>query len=359
MKQSDLTFALVSLVTLTAIAAILALVFSGFLDFQSTPPIPSQSRGAAALTIADQPPVIQSEGVPVYSPPRPEEAPEDIREAVMLGYNIIVDTKTYAGEYVGNDLNCTNCHFNGGMNHAGHGGGLSLVGVAAKYPKYRSRREGSADLVQRTNGCFERSQNGKALPPNSDEMIALMTYYHWISKGVPIYADIPWLGLQKFPDAAQKGNIQAGTDVYGSTCAPCHGPDGQGTTIAPPLWGPGSYNDGAGMSRPDTLAPFALLNMPKGNPTLTKDQAMDVATYVNNQPRPHFSQSQGSSGQSSSDQGTPGEDDSSNQSSSGQNSASERSTDQTASGQGNSNQTASGQHQSDQDSSNQNAPDNP
>lgn len=289
MKRTDLVFSLVMVGGMAAIGAVLILIFARFIDFGEELK-PSQS--VRPLTVAGEPPVIQSEGVPLYSPPRPEEAPEGIREAVMLGYNIIVDTQTYARDYVGNELNCTNCHFNGGMTHAGRTGGLSLVGVAAKYPKYRNRREGVTDLAQRTNSCFERSQNGRPLPPNSDEMKGVLTYYHWISKGVPIYADIPWLGLKAFPGPVDQGNPEQGSEVYATTCAPCHGPQGKGTIIAPPVWGSGSFNDGAGMSNPETLAPFVFHNMPKGNPILSKEAAIDVAVYVNRQPRPRFAPGQ-------------------------------------------------------------------
>jgi thiosulfate dehydrogenase len=42
------------------------------------------------------------------------------------------------------------------------------------------------------------------------------------------------------------------------------------------------------MSKPETLANFALLNMPRGNPTLTLEEAQNVAAFVDSQPRPHF-----------------------------------------------------------------------
>ncbi|MCA9284269.1 MAG: hypothetical protein KDA22_03575, partial [Phycisphaerales bacterium] len=42
---------------------------------------------------------------------------------------------------------------------------------------------------------------------------------------------------------------------------------------------------------PRTLAAFTYLNMPKGNPDLTVEQAIDVAAYVASQPRPRFAAS--------------------------------------------------------------------
>jgi thiosulfate dehydrogenase len=59
----------------------------------------------------------------------------------------------------------------------------------------------------------------------------------------------------------------------------------------PPLWGPGSYIDGAGMTRPNTAANFIRANMPFGtdyaHPVLSAQDAFDVAAFVDSQPRPH------------------------------------------------------------------------
>jgi thiosulfate dehydrogenase len=60
--------------------------------------------------------------------------------------------------------------------------------------------------------------------------------------------------------------------------------------MLPPLWGPDSYNDGAGMARLINFANFIHFNMPHGadylNPQLSVAQAWDVAAYVLSQPRP-------------------------------------------------------------------------
>lgn len=134
---------------------------------------------------------------------------------------------------------------------------------------------------------MQRSENGKVLPFDSKEMTAMVTYLQWISKGIPVYAEVPWLGTGKM-EGYQEGNNETGATVFSSKCSPCHGADGQGTPAGPAVWGDKSYNDGAGMSKPETLANFAILNMPLGNPTLTQQEAQDVAAFVNSQPRPHF-----------------------------------------------------------------------
>lgn len=261
-----------------AVTAALTLILAQFVDFAPVPP-----SSVVRTTAAGQPQAL----VAVYKPPRLEDAPADLKDAVMLGAGIVTDTRKLAASYVGNTLACSNCHFGGGISQGGQNGGLSLVGVAAKYPQYRQREGYSVDLVTRINDCFQRSESGKALPAEAKEMQALLAYFHWISKDIPIYAEVPWSTLEKIksdhqPDAA------AGKDVYAQMCSACHGADGSGSTVAPPVWGANSYNDGAGMAQAETLAAFARLNMPRGNANLTVDQALDVAQFIDSQPRPHF-----------------------------------------------------------------------
>jgi thiosulfate dehydrogenase len=55
------------------------------------------------------------------------------------------------------------------------------------------------------------------------------------------------------------------------------------------VWGPQSYNIGAGMARVRTAAEFISRNMPLDAPgTLSDQQAIDVAAYVNGHARPDY-----------------------------------------------------------------------
>jgi len=56
--------------------------------------------------------------------------------------------------------------------------------------------------------------------------------------------------------------------------------------LFPPLWGPDSFNDGAGMGRVLTAARFIKARMPLGKPDLSDDEAFDVAALINSKPRP-------------------------------------------------------------------------
>jgi thiosulfate dehydrogenase len=279
MNQAKLFFSLTLLVLLLIFGAWLVFFFqwSAPMPRTATPAAAGAGTGTAA---APAPAPLE----PAFNPPAPEDAPEKIRPMVMLGYKIMTETKKYAPEYVGNDMACTNCHFDGGRSKDT----ISLVGVAAKYPLYRGRREYTADLALRSQGCFERSMNGKAPAPDSQIMQSLLVYYQWISKGIPIYSTPPWAVLAHHLDSEHKPDAAAGKVVFKDICSRCHGEDGRGTPIAPPLWGDGAYNDGAGMNRIRTFSVFVWRFMPKTDPNLTQEQALDVAAYAHEQPRPKF-----------------------------------------------------------------------
>ena len=83
-------------------------------------------------------------------------------------------------------------------------------------------------------------------------------------------------------------DVEHGKALYASTCASCHGSDGAGVGKFPPVWGPKSYNSGAGLAQNLKLATYLKNAMPLGNPNLSDKDALDIAAYVNAQPRPKF-----------------------------------------------------------------------
>jgi thiosulfate dehydrogenase len=275
MKKNNILSILVIILLSAIVGGALSLIFSKSIRFSKVKI--SKPSETPTSSVTQKTPSIS------FNPPLPQEAPPDIRDAVMLGYNIMMDTPKYAPQYVGNKMKCRNCHFEAGRTKDG----VSLVGVGAVYPRYRERHRYSVNLVMRTNDCFERSMNGRPLPPDSKEMNAVVTYLHWISREIPVYADIPWLGLKPF-ESSHQPNPTKGKIVYAQKCAPCHGDNGQGTPIGPPLWGKDSFNDGASMAQPAYFAAFTHKFMPQGNPQLTEEESVDVAAFATGQPRPHF-----------------------------------------------------------------------
>ncbi|HKV72218.1 MAG TPA: c-type cytochrome [Gemmatimonadales bacterium] len=201
--------------------------------------------------------------------------------SIRRGLALLTATHDSLPQNVGNDLRCVSCHLDEGRRSP-----QSWVGVTGRYPQYRARSGRVETLEYRINGCFERSLNGKAIAVDGNDMRDIVSYLTFLSTGVPVGYKAPppdtrWKALK--PDTA------AGGRFFGTTCARCHGEDGGGTIAAPPLWGPRSFNIGAGMGRVRTAAAFIVANMPFDKAvTLTDQQALDVAAYVTSQSRPDF-----------------------------------------------------------------------
>lgn len=287
MEKSKLIFALIIGLAVTIVGAGLSVVFSRFIHLGEVKGIQTRTTGSNVSGGSSAAPSPFASGGFVYDPPNPQDAPASLQEAVRLGYNIMAETQKYAGRYVGNKLRCSDCHFKGGITQGGKNGGISLVGVAGSYPAYEEKEKSVVDLAAKTNSCFQTSMNGKPLPSQGKEMRAILAYYQWISRGLPIYGKIPWLGLKPIESSHVPDKGQ-GAQVFAQKCSACHGSEGRGTQAGPPLWGPQSFNDGAGMAKPENLSAFAYLNMPPGNPDLTKEQALDVGIFATSQERPHL-----------------------------------------------------------------------
>ncbi len=244
-----------------------------------------QGRGVEETTPA---PTMQPQPITLdalFLPPSPDSIPGDLRgERIRLGYEIVARTQDYAKPYVGNALNCTNCHLDAGLNP----NAASFVGVSRLYPEYRARAARRMTLADRINECFERSLNGKPLPPDSSKLEAIVAYIEWLSQNVPRDSRVPWRGIPRLASTRPPDAVN-GKKVFAEKCALCHGSDGQGTMAAPPAWGPHSYNIAAGMARVSVAASFIKANMPRGwGWSVTDDEAFDVAAYINQQPRPDF-----------------------------------------------------------------------
>ena len=164
---------------------------------------------------------------------------------------------------------------------------MPLVGVYARFPQYRTRSATVEIIEDRINDCFERSMNGKALPRDSRAMRDVVAYLAFLSYGIPVGAQVVGQGIPRLEPLA--GDTVRGRELFASACTVCHGADGQGTNAAPPVWGPHSYNIGAGMARVRTAAAFIHQAMPFDKPgTLTPQQSFDLAAYINSRPRPDF-----------------------------------------------------------------------
>ncbi len=217
---------------------------------------------------------------------------------VRYGRELIANTATFFGPHgsVGqhsNGMNCQNCHLDAGTRPWGNNYGS----VASLYPKFRERSGTKEGIVKRVNDCFERSLNGTALDSTSLEMQAIVAYINWVGSGVPKGEKAAGSGMMELAYLDRAADPARGKLVFIEKCITCHNPDGQGklnadgrTFAYPPLWGPHSYNHGAGLYRLSRIAGYVKANMPQGatwdRPQLTDEQAWDVAAYVNSQARP-------------------------------------------------------------------------
>ncbi|MBT9567831.1 MAG: c-type cytochrome [Thiobacillus sp.] len=224
-----------------------------------------------------------------FTPPPPDAIPEGpFGDAVRLGRNIFNDTQTYARAYVGNGLNCVNCHLDEGRK----ANSAPLWAAYGMFPAYRDKNHKVNTYEDRLSGCFRFSMNGTAPPPGSKELVALMSYSFWLAKGAPTGEELPGRGYPKLSDPLEEPDVKRGQKLFETNCAICHGSDGQGTQVKgryvfPPLWGKNSFNGGAGMSKDHNAAGFIKANMPLGQGGLLTDQeAWDVAKYMNSHSRP-------------------------------------------------------------------------
>jgi thiosulfate dehydrogenase len=200
-----------------------------------------------------------------------------------------------AMRYSGTRMACASCHLGSGTEP----GTLSLLQSGANYPRFSGRDGGVRDLYDRINGCMTRSMDGRELPRDSPEMMAMVAYIESLGDLYAAMGENQRAVYEQpaFTTPSRAANPSAGETVFRERCAICHGADGAGLPatlnpidgyVFPPLWGPDSYNDGAGMHRVLTAARFIKAKMPLGQADLTDDQAFDVAAYINSQPRPQM-----------------------------------------------------------------------
>ncbi|MDX2458125.1 MAG: c-type cytochrome [Gammaproteobacteria bacterium] len=209
---------------------------------------------------------------------------------VRLGKKIFTETYRYARRYAGNDLTCANCHLDAGRRpNAG-----PMWAAYGMYPAYREMNNRNNSLEERIQQCFLFSLNGFAPALDAPELRALVSYIHFLAKGVPIGVGMPGRGYPQVVRTGSDPNPKRGDDIYTAKCAICHGASGAGEKKVgggytwPPLWGMDAYNKGAGMANNDLLAGFIKANMPLEQPwSLTDQEALDVAAYINLQIRPY------------------------------------------------------------------------
>lgn len=222
-----------------------------------------------------------------------------LSKEIKRGFRIFTNTPKEAPRLAPGKMSCNNCHLNGGQRERS----LPLVGIAGMFPEYNRRSGRLYSLGDRVVDCFLRSENATGsiedeLPTTtSEEVLAVSAYITWLARGHEVGKNPSWRGQNTIPNASlipiEKLDKQKGEALFNEHCTNCHGEDGQGVQIgdkkAGPLWGPDSWNDGAGAARVYTLAGIIRYSMPYLDPgRLSDEDAQHVAAFIDSKPRPSY-----------------------------------------------------------------------
>jgi thiosulfate dehydrogenase len=216
---------------------------------------------------------------------------EEVRygRELMLHTAYLIGPDGINGKYLGNKMNCTNCHQDAGTKAFS----FNLMLSHEQYPQYRAREGKVLTLAERINNCIARPHNGKPLPLDSREMVALLSYLRWINGFVPhntVFKGAENLEIL-FPERA--ASSKRGAELFQLHCQRCHGAEGGGkvqqdnvTYIYPPLWGEKAYQAGSSMHRIIKQAQWLKANMPFdkaswNKPFLSDEEALDIAAFIN------------------------------------------------------------------------------
>jgi thiosulfate dehydrogenase len=223
---------------------------------------------------------------------------------VYYGRELVLRTAYYigpngtAGHYTKNKMNCTNCHQEAGTKPYA----FNLMLSHNKYPQYRPREGRVLTLADRVNNCVERPHSGTALPLDSKEMTAILSYLKWINSKANTADGVKGYDNLELPLLDRAASSDNGKLVYEKNCVRCHGENGEGKMLPnnnmyeyPPLWGENAYQPGSSMHRVIKQARWLKANMPHDiakwyQPVLTDEECFDVAAFVNNDaihPRPN------------------------------------------------------------------------
>lgn len=204
---------------------------------------------------------------------------------IAYGREIVMQTRIVLPHDVRAGMDCAACHIDGGTRVRGG----TFVGVYAQFPQWNARARRVITLQDRIAECFLYSMNGRPPAYSSREMTALVAYIAWLSRGTPTLATPDRALGFKIPLPAGTPDRERGATLYAQRCSACHGATGSGGGPFPPLWGPASFNAGAGMAHLDRMTGFVYYNMPQNAPrTLSAQEAYDIAAFVLTHPRPAF-----------------------------------------------------------------------
>lgn len=239
----------------------------------------------------------------------------DAPAAVRRGYEYIHHTSRTLGPdgrvrfadgtpYATTTTACSSCHFAGGQVPFG----TPMYQSPAKYlsrPYFRALNY-NRDLEDSIIDCFRNCMNtAQTLSKDDPVMRDMVAYIAWLADGITDpamqgagWVNLPGTGLPAVSAsvAQMSGDPDRGAVLYEEECGACHSEDGPGLgeyrrgenrPRVPALWGPDGYSRGAAFYNSQNLAGYVREHMPFGDPlSLSSQDALDIAVYVNDQSRP-------------------------------------------------------------------------
>ena len=233
-----------------------------------------------------------------------------LSDDIRWGFRLFTNTPEEAGRFTPSRMACSHCHLNAGQREKS----LPLVGVAGMFPEYNRRSGRLYSLNDRIVDCFLRSENSTGVlasrrgsggirrartapDPDLEGSPGHRRLHHVAGPGSEMGKNPSWRGQNTIAADAliplARLDPQKGEAIFKERCTSCHGEDGQGVAVGDkkpgPLWGPESWNDGAGAARVYTLAGIVRYSMPYLDPgSLTDEEAQQVAAFINSKPRPSY-----------------------------------------------------------------------
>ena len=216
-------------------------------------------------------------------------------DAVRYGRELMLRTAYWIGpdgvngKFLGNKMNCTNCHQDAGTKPYS----FNLITTYQNYPSYRAREGKVLSMAERVNNCIMHPHLGKPLPLDSKEMIAFLSYFKWMNDSSNIKKSTPGVKNLEIEFPTEQASSSRGEKLYQTHCRRCHGKDGEGvmqanneTYIYPPLWGMLAYQPGSSMHRIIKMSQWLVANMPHtlathDKPVLSSKEAFDLAAFIN------------------------------------------------------------------------------
>ena len=145
-----------------------------------------------------------------FTPPADSSLPDDeFGKVVRQGREIFTHTDTALPQYVGNHLQCSNCHLDAGTRPDS----APLWAAYGLYPAYRKKNGHVNTFAERLQECFRYSMNGRMPPAGDPALVALESYAYWLARGAPAGVKLKGQGFPQLDPPAQPPDYARGAAV--------------------------------------------------------------------------------------------------------------------------------------------------